>query len=123
MRTTVQSKSSLDFQKGTVLSNQGKRFQHSSANVSHQVKSETNVAPAQNQSAKSSSDKEKSFPVPPNKKNGQGEKSVTGTGGLLKNMWGRVPVKTEDDSATVEVKNHTTDHSGILSNLSTSVIF
>ncbi|XP_010472698.1 PREDICTED: chromatin modification-related protein EAF7-like isoform X2 [Camelina sativa] len=107
VRTTVQSKSSLDFQKGTVLSNQGKSFQHSS----HQAKSETNAAPAQNQSVKSSSDKEKSFPVPPNKKNGQGEKSVTGTGGSLKNMWGRVPVKTEDKSAKTEVKNHSTDHS------------
>ncbi|XP_010417471.1 PREDICTED: uncharacterized protein LOC104703199 isoform X2 [Camelina sativa] len=111
VRTTVQSKSSLDFQKGTVLSNQGKRFQHSSANVSHQAKSETNAAPAQNHSVKSSSDKEKYFPVPPNKKNGQSEKSVTGTGGSLKNMWGRVPVKTEDESAKIEVKNHITDHS------------
>ncbi|KAL1205709.1 hypothetical protein V5N11_001410 [Cardamine amara subsp. amara] len=107
--TTVQSKSS--FQKGTVLSNQGKRFQNSSLNAGHQANSETNATPAQNQSAKSSSDKEKSFPVPANKKNGQGEKSVTGTGGLLKNMWGRVPVKTEDDSTTVEVKSHIADHS------------
>ncbi|XP_010429694.1 PREDICTED: uncharacterized protein LOC104714133 isoform X2 [Camelina sativa] len=106
VRTTVQPKSSLDFQKGTVLSNQGKR-----ANVSHQAKSETNAAPAQNQSVKSSSDKEKSFHVPPNKKNGQGEKSVAGTGGSLKNMWGRVPVKTEDESAKIEVKNPITDHS------------
>lgn len=64
--------------------------------------------------------KEKPFPLPANKKNGQSEKSVTGTGGgSLKNMWGRVPVKTEDDSATIELKNH--DHSGLLSNLSTPV--
>ncbi|CAA7036966.1 unnamed protein product [Microthlaspi erraticum] len=68
----------------------------------HQAKSETKTAPAQTQSVKSS--------VPANKKNGQSEKSVNGTGGgSLKNMWGRVPVKAEDDSATIEVKNH--DHS------------
>ncbi|XP_006302116.2 uncharacterized protein LOC17895735 isoform X1 [Capsella rubella] len=100
-------------QKGTVLSNQGKRFQHSNANVSHQAKNENNTAPAQNQSAKSSSDNERSLLVPPNKKNGLGEKSVSGTGGLLKNMWGRVPVKTEDESAKVEVKIHINDHSEV----------
>ncbi|KAG7587523.1 DNA polymerase subunit Cdc27 [Arabidopsis thaliana x Arabidopsis arenosa] len=75
------------------------------------AKSETTAAPAKNQSVKSSLDKEKAFPVPANKKNGQGEKNVTGTGGLLKNMWGRVPMKTEDDTPTAEVKNHITDHS------------
>ncbi|KAL9862608.1 putative DNA polymerase subunit Cdc27 [Arabidopsis thaliana] len=111
VRTTGQSKSSSNFQKSTVPSNQGKNFQHSSSNVGHQAKSESIAAPAKNQSAKSSLDKEKAFHVPANKKNGQGEKSVTGTGGLLKNMWGRVPVKTEDDSPTVDVKNHITNHS------------
>lgn len=63
--------------------------------------------------------KEKSFPVPANKKNGQSEKSVTGTGGSLKNMWGRVPVKAEDDSATIEVKNN--DRSGFFFTLSAPV--
>jgi len=119
VRTTGQSKNSSNFQKSTVPSNQGKNFQHSSSNVGHQAKSESIAAPAKNQSAKSSLDKEKAFPVPANKKNGQGEKSVTGTGGLLKNMWGRVPVKTEDDSPIVDVKNHITNHSGMFSNLST----
>lgn len=119
MRTTGQSNSSLNFQKSTLPSNQGKNFQHSSPNVVHQAKSETTAAPAKNPSAKSSLDKEKAFPVPANKKNGQGEKNVTGTSGLLKNMWGRVPMKTEDDTPTVEVKNHITDHSGMFSNPST----
>ncbi|XP_024008316.1 uncharacterized protein LOC18008070 isoform X2 [Eutrema salsugineum] len=109
VRTTVQSKSGLNCQEGTVPSNQGKRFQQTIPTVDHQAKSESITAPAQNQSVKSSNDKEKSLPVPANKKKGQGEKSVTGNGGSLKNMWGRVPVKTEDDSATIEVKNH--DHS------------
>ncbi|CAH8320163.1 unnamed protein product [Eruca vesicaria subsp. sativa] len=76
--------------------------------VGHQAKKETITAPAQNQSVKSSNDKEKSLPVPATKKNGQAEKSVTGTGASLKNMWGRVPVKT-DDSAKIEVKDN--DHS------------
>ncbi|KAG7587525.1 DNA polymerase subunit Cdc27 [Arabidopsis thaliana x Arabidopsis arenosa] len=111
VRTTGQSNSSLNFQKSTLPSNQGKNFQHSIPNVVHQAKSETTAAPAKNQSVKSSLDKEKAFPVPANKKNGQGEKNVTGTGGLLKNMWGRVPMKTEDDTPTAEVKNHITDHS------------
>ncbi|EFH64008.1 hypothetical protein ARALYDRAFT_477029 [Arabidopsis lyrata subsp. lyrata] len=111
VRTTGRSNSSLNFQKSTLPSNQEKNFQHSSHNVVHQAKSETTAAPAKNQSAKSSLDKEKAFPVPANKKNGQGEKKVTGTGGLLKNMWGRVPMKTEDDTPTVEVKNYITDHS------------
>lgn len=100
-------------------SNQGNRFQQPIPKVGHQPKSETNTAPAQNQSLNSSSDKEKPLPVPAHKKNGQGEKSVTGTGGSLKNMWGRLPVKTESDNATIEVKNH--DHSGLFSNLSTPV--
>ncbi|VVA95774.1 unnamed protein product [Arabis nemorensis] len=108
-KTTVQSKSGFNCQEGTVPLNQGKGFQQPIPNVSHQAKSETNTAPAQNQSVKSSSDKEKPLPVPANKKNGQGEKSVTGTGGLLKNMWGRVPAKTEGENATIEVKHH--DHS------------
>ncbi|XP_009106579.1 DNA polymerase delta subunit 3 isoform X1 [Brassica rapa] len=69
------------------------------------VKNETvTTAPAQKQPAKSSNDKEKPLPVPASKKNGQAQKSVTGTGGSLKNMWGRVPVKAEDESATIEVK-------------------
>lgn len=112
MRTTGQSKTGLNSQEGTVPSNHGKLFQQSIPKVGHQAKSETNTAPAQNQSVKSSSDKERSLPVPANKKNGQGEKSGTGTGGSLKNMWGRASVKTEDASATIEVKNH--DHSGLL---------
>ncbi|XP_013590016.1 DNA polymerase delta subunit 3 isoform X2 [Brassica napus] len=75
--------------------------------VGYQAKNETvTTAPAQKQPAKSSNDKEKSLPVPATKKNGQAQKSVTGTGGSLKNMWGRVPVKAEDTSATIEVKNH-----------------
>ncbi|CAN8233859.1 unnamed protein product [Cochlearia groenlandica] len=40
---------------------------------------------------------------------GHCEKSGTGSKGSLKNMRGLVPVKTEDDSPTIEVKNH--DHS------------
>ncbi|CAH2067832.1 unnamed protein product [Thlaspi arvense] len=92
---TVQSKSGLN---------------SSIPKVGHQAKSESTTAPAQNQSVKSSSDKEKPLPVSTsNKKNGQGDKSVAGAGGSLKNMWGRVPVKAEDGSAAVEVKNH--DHS------------
>ncbi|KFK42248.1 hypothetical protein AALP_AA2G230500 [Arabis alpina] len=100
--TSLQTESA----KTTVPSNQGKQFQQPIPKFGHQAKSETNTAPAQNQPVKSSSDKEKSLPVPANKKNGQGEKSVTGTGGSLKNMWGRVPVKTEDHSAPIEIKSH-----------------
>lgn len=99
MGTTVQPKSGLNRQESTVPS---------IPKVGHQ-------APAQKQTVKSSNDKEKSLPVPANKKIGQAQKSVAGTGGSLKNMWGRVPVKTEDDS----VKNN--DTSGLLSNLFTPV--
>ncbi|KAF8103501.1 hypothetical protein N665_0188s0434 [Sinapis alba] len=97
VKTTLEPKTGLSCQEGTVPS---------ITKVGHQVKKETITVPAQNQSVKSSNDKEKSLPVPATKKNGQAEKSVTGTGGSLKNMWGRVPVKTEDKSATIEVKKH-----------------
>lgn len=110
MGTTVQPKSGLNRQESTAPS---------IPKVGHQAKNESITAPAQKQTVKSSNDKEKSLTVPANKKNGQAQKSVAGTGGSLKNMWGRVPVKTEDDSATIEVKNN--DHSGLLSNLFTPV--
>ncbi|KAG2254755.1 hypothetical protein Bca4012_058283 [Brassica carinata] len=100
VKTTLQPKAGLSCQEGTVPS---------TTKVGHQAKNVTITAPAQKQSMKSSSDKEKSLPVPATKKNGHAEKSITGTGGSLKNMWGRVPVKTEDDSAKIEVKNN--DHS------------
>ncbi|KAJ0231851.1 DNA polymerase delta subunit 3 [Hirschfeldia incana] len=87
VKTTVQPKSGLNRQEGTAPI----------PKVGHQAKNETMAAPAQKKS------------VPASKKNGQAEKSVTGTGASLKNMWGRVPVKAEDDSAKIEVKNN--DHS------------
>lgn len=82
------------------------------AKVGHET---ITTAPAQKQPVKSSNDKGKPLPVPASKKNGQAQKSVTGTGGSLKNMWGRVPVKAEDEFAKIEVKQH--DDSGLLSYL------
>lgn len=112
VKTTLQPKTGLSCQEGTVPS---------TTKVGHQAKNVTITAPAQKQSIRSSNDKEKSLPVPATKKNGQAEKSVAGAGGSLKNMWGRVPVKTEDNSAKIEVKKQ--DDSGLLSIYSHQFLF
>lgn len=78
-----------------------------SINVVKDVKTESPVIEVPKQAAKSSSDKEKVPQLPANKKKGQNDKSISGNGSSLANMWGRASTKSKPNSAMTEAINIT----------------
>ncbi|XP_010531924.1 PREDICTED: uncharacterized protein LOC104808089 [Tarenaya hassleriana] len=83
---------------------QEKKFQQPSPKVGVQL------PPVQDQSLKSSSDKEKVPSVPLNKE-GHDQKSSSGTGSSLTNLWGRASSKSKNDSTMADDKNGISDRS------------
>lgn len=66
------------------------------------IKTESPVTEGHKQVAKGSSDKEKVPQLPANKKKGQNEKSTSGNGGSLANMWDRASTKPKPSTATTK---------------------
>ncbi|KAI8552416.1 hypothetical protein RHMOL_Rhmol06G0265300 [Rhododendron molle] len=88
---------------------QQKKVQQSSPKVGLQpthvvkdIKTESPVTEGHKQVAKGSSDKEKVPQLPANKKKGQNEKSTSGNGGSLANMWDRASTKPKPSTATTK---------------------
>ncbi|KAG5546055.1 hypothetical protein RHGRI_018281 [Rhododendron griersonianum] len=88
---------------------QQKKVQQSNPKVGQQpthvvkdIKTESPVTEGHKQVAKGSSDKEKVPQLPANKKKGQNEKSTSGNGGSLANMWDRASTKPKPSTATTK---------------------
>ncbi|XP_057958362.1 uncharacterized protein LOC131151135 [Malania oleifera] len=103
------SKSDSVLQTASVPQPQRRKIQQSSTegvrqstNLVTNIKSESNSAGVHDQVSKPPADKEKVPPLPANKKKGQNDKSSSGTGGLLTNLWGRASAKTKPSCAPAE---------------------
>ncbi|KAI8009141.1 DNA polymerase delta subunit 3 [Camellia lanceoleosa] len=103
------SRSNSMIQKATIPQPQQKKVQQSSpkvglesSNVVKSIKTEGHVSGSHEQAGKPSSDKEKAPQLPANKKKGENDKSTSGNGGSLANMWGRAAAKPKHKSATTE---------------------
>ena len=75
------------------------------SNVIKDIKTESHVTGGHEQAGKPSSDKEKVPQFPANKKKGQNDKSTSGNGGSLANMWGHASKNSNPSSATAETNN------------------
>lgn len=103
------SRSNSMIQKATISQPQQKKVQQSSpkvglesSNVVKSIKTEGHVSGGHEQAGKPSSDKEKAPQLPANKKKSENDKSTSGNGGSLANMWGRAAAKPKPKSATTE---------------------
>ncbi|XP_057461406.1 uncharacterized protein LOC130751763 [Actinidia eriantha] len=106
------SRSNYSNQNVTIPQPQQKKVQQSGPkvgpgihNVVKDIKTESHVTGGHEQAGKPSSDKEKVPQLPANKKKGQNDKSTSGNGGSLANMWGRASKNSKPSSATAETNN------------------
>ncbi|KAA8524019.1 hypothetical protein F0562_010550 [Nyssa sinensis] len=101
------SKSNSADQTATVPQPQQSKVQHKSPkvgllspNVVIDGKSESHGTGVHEKAGKPPSDKEKTHQLPANKKKGQNDKSSSGTGGSLANMWGRASAKSKSSASS-----------------------
>lgn len=83
-----------------------------SPNLVNSVKSERNGTGVHDLATKQTVDEEKVSLLPANKKKGQSDKTSSGNGGSLANLWGRASAKSKPSSAQADNDKHIPNPTG-----------